>query len=165
VILLAVTNHITQNIASIPLLWLAPLTLYLVTFILAFEGRSLYRPAYWWSAVLVWTGGMVWLLVDKDHQFDLWLQLGIYLSGLFVACMFCHGELYRSRPQARHLPAFYLTISAGGGLGGLLVSVVPPFGFNGFLSPGVGLVAFAPLASVRYASLHISAPPATLALL
>ena len=165
VMLLAVTNHITQNIASIPLLWLAPLTLYLVTFILAFEGRSLYRPMYWWSVVLVWTGAMVWLLVDKDHQFDLWLQLGIYLSGLFVACMFCHGELYRSRPQARYLTAFYLTISAGGALGGLLVAVVAPLVFNGYFELGVGLVALALLASVRYAALNISARIASLAVL
>jgi SAM-dependent methyltransferase len=166
VMLLAVTNHITQNIASIPLLWLAPLTLYLVTFILAFEGRrSLYRPSYWWSVVLVWTGGMVWLLVDKDHQFDLWLQLGIYLSGLFVACMFCHGELYRSRPQARYLTAFYLTISAGGALGGLLVAVVAPLVFNGYFELGVGLVALALLASVRFAGLNLTARIASLAVL
>jgi len=166
VMLLAVTNHITQNIASIPLLWLAPLTLYLVTFILAFEGRrSLYRPSYWWSVVLVCTGGMVWLLVDKDHQFDLWLQLGIYLSGLFVACMFCHGELYRSRPRARYLTAFYLTISAGGALGGLLVAVVAPLVFNGYFELGVGLVALALLASVRFAGLNLTARIASLAVL
>ena len=165
VMLLAVTNHITQNIASIPLLWLAPLTLYLVTFILAFEGRNLYRPMYWWSVVLVWTGAMLWLLVDKDHQFDLWLQLGIYLSGLFVACMFCHGELYRSRPRARHLTAFYLTISAGGALGGLLVAVVAPLVFNGYFELGVGLVALALLASVRFAGLNMTARIASLAVL
>jgi hypothetical protein len=160
--LLAITNHITQNIASIPLLWLAPLTLYLVTFILAFEGRSLYRPAYWWSVVLVWTGGMVWLLVDKEHQFDLWLQLGIYLSGLFVACMFCHGELYRSRPQPRFLTAFYLTISAGGALGGLLVAVVAPLVFNGYFELGVGLVAVALLAAFRFSGLNRTARVASL---
>ena len=165
VMLLAVTNHITQNIASFPLLWLAPLTLYLVTFILAFEGRGLYRPAYWWSAVLVWTGAMVWLLVDKDHQFDLWLQLGIYLSGLFVACMFCHGELYRSRPQPRFLTAFYLTISAGGALGGLFVAVVAPLVFNGYFELGVGLAAVALLAAVRYFRLNIVARIGSLAVL
>jgi SAM-dependent methyltransferase len=165
VMLLAVTNHITQNIASIPLLWLAPLTLYLVTFILAFEGRGLYRPAYWWSAVLVWTGGMVWLVVDKDHQFDLWLQLAIYLSGLFVACMFCHGELYRSRPQARFLTAFYLTISAGGALGGLFVAVVAPLVFNGYFELGVGLAAVALLAAVRFSGLNMTARVASLAVL
>jgi SAM-dependent methyltransferase len=165
VMLLAVTNHITQNIASIPLLWLAPLTLYLVTFILAFEGRGLYRPAYWWSAVLVWTGGMVWLVVDKDHQFDLWLQLAIYLSGLFVACMFCHGELYRSRPQARFLTAFYLTISAGGALGGLFVAVVAPLVFNGYFELGVGLAAVALLAAVRFSGLNMTARVASIAVL
>jgi len=115
VMLLAVTNHVTQNVAAIPLLWLAPLTLYLLTFILAFEGGilgfNLYQAEIFWSIVLVWLAGMAWLLVDARFQFDLWMQIGMYLSGLFVACMFCHGELYRSRPSARHLTAFYLTIS------------------------------------------------------
>jgi hypothetical protein len=165
VMLLAVTNHITQNVAAIPLLWLAPLTLYLLTFIIAFEGRGLYRPAYWWSVVLVWTAGMMWLLVDPDHQFDLWLQLGMYLSGLFVACMFCHGELYRARPQARFLTAFYLTVSAGGALGGLLVAVVAPLVFNGYFELGLGLVAVALLAAVRFAGLNMGARIASLALL
>jgi SAM-dependent methyltransferase len=165
VMLLAVTNHITQNVAAIPLLWLGPLTLYLLTFIIAFAGRGLYRPAHWWSVVVVWTAGMLWLLVDTDHQFDLWLQLSMYLSGLFVACMFCHGELYRARPQARFLTAFYLTVSAGGALGGLLVAVVAPLVFNGYFELGLGLVAVALLAAVRFAGLHVSARIASLALL
>ena len=118
VLLLAVTNHVTQNVAAIPLLWLAPLTLYLLTFILAFEGgrlgRAIYRVEMFWSVVLVWLAGMAWLLVDTRFQFELWMQLGMFLSGLFVGCMFCHGELYRARPAARYLTAFYLTISAGG---------------------------------------------------
>src|SRR5258706_2567011 len=76
VMLLAVTNHITQNIAAIPLLWLAPLTLYLLTFIVAFEGRNLYRPVHWWSVVVVWTAGMAWLLVGKGHQFEPLPSLG-----------------------------------------------------------------------------------------
>ena len=165
VMLLAVTNHITQNIASIPLLWLAPLTLYLLTFILAFEGRSLYRPAHWWLLALAAVGGMAWLLVDKDRQFDLWLQLGMYLAGLFVSCMFCHGELYRSRPQARFLTAFYLTVSAGGALGGLLVAVAAPLVFNGYFELGVGLLAVALLAAVRFAGLHLVVRLASLAVL
>jgi len=165
VMLLAITNHITQNVASIPLLWLAPLALYLITFILAFEGRGLYRPTHWWSVVLVWIGGMAWLLVDKDYQFDLWLQLGMYLSGLFVACMFCHGELYRSRPAARFLTAFYLTVSAGGALGGLLVAVVAPLVFNGYFELGVALLALAVLAALRFAGMHLFARVASLGLL
>ncbi len=153
VLLLAVTNHITQNVASIPLLWLAPLTLYLLTFIFAFEGR-LYRLEVFWSVLLVWIVGMGWLIVDTDYQFDLPLQLGMYLSGLFVACMFCHGELYRSRPAARHLTAFYLTVSAGGALGGVLVAVVAPLAFDAYYEFGLGLVALALLAALRCAPLH-----------
>ena len=149
VLLLAVTNHITQNIAAIPLLWLAPLTLYLLTFILAFEGRNLYRPQWFWSFCLVWLVGMTWLLIDTDRQFDMALQLGMYLSGLAVACLFCHGELYERRPAPRRLTAFYLTISAGGALGGLLVAVFAPLVFVGYHELGIGLVACALLAVVR----------------
>ena len=156
VMLLAVTNHVTQNVAAIPLLWLAPLTLYLLTFIIAFEGgklgRSLYRVEVFWSVVLVWIAGMAWLLVDSRFQFDLWMQIGMFLSGLFVACMFCHGELYRSRPAARHLTAFYLTISAGGAIGGLLVAVVAPLVFNAYYELGLSLLALAVLAAVRFAA-------------
>jgi spermidine synthase len=153
ILLLAVTNHITQNVASIPLLWLAPLTLYLFTFILAFEGR-LYRFEIFWSVPLVWLAGMLWLIVDTDHQFDLPLQLGMFLSGLFVACMFCHGELYRTRPAPRHLTAYYLTVSAGGALGGILVAVVAPLAFDAYHELALGLVALALLAALRCAPLH-----------
>jgi spermidine synthase len=161
VLLLAVTNHVTQNVASIPLLWLVPLTLYLLTFIIAFEGgvlgRGLYRVEIFWVIVLVWLAGMAWLLVDARFQFDLGIQLAMFLSGLFVACMFCHGELYRSRPAARHLTAFYLTISAGGAIGGLLVAVVAPLVFNAFYELSIGLVALAVLAALRFAPVNVVA--------
>ncbi len=165
VMLLAVTNHVTQNVASIPLLWLAPLTLYLLTFILAFEGRNLYRVEIFCPAVLLWLAGMSWLLVDNKYQFDLWKQIGMFLSGLFVACMFCHGELYRARPAARHLTAFYLTVSAGGAVGGLLVAVVAPLAFNAFYELGIGLVAVALLAAVRFRPVNRAARWASLAVL
>ncbi len=164
VMLLAVTNHITQNIAAIPLLWLAPLTLYLFTFILCFEGSG-YRPKWWWSVVLVWLGAMTWLLVDPDHQFDLYLQLGIFLSGLLVACMFCHGELYRLRPANRYLTAFYLWVSVGGALGGLFVAVIAPLAFRAYYELGIGLVACAVLAAVVYRELNRAAMAASLATL
>src|SRR5258706_3591826 len=163
--LLAVTNHVTQNVASFPLLWLAPLTIYLLTFIVAFEGRGLYRVQYFWRAVLVWLGGMAWLLADTRFQFDLAMQLGMYLSGLFVACMFCHGELYQARPAPRHLPAFYLTISAGGALGGLLVAVVAPLGFNAYYELGLALMVVALLAAMRFASVNAWARWLSLAVL
>ncbi len=165
VLLLAVTNHVTQNVASVPLLWLAPLTLYLLTFIIAFEGRGLYRVELFWFVVLLWLAGMAWLLVDARFQFDLWMQIGVFLSGLFVACLFCHGELYRARPAARHLTAFYLTVSAGGALGGLLVAVVAPLVFNAYYELALALLAVAVLAALRFASVSPAARWSSLALL
>ncbi|MBK8064866.1 MAG: fused MFS/spermidine synthase [Betaproteobacteria bacterium] len=164
VLLLSVTNHITQNVAAIPLLWLAPLTLYLLTFILCFEGQGLYRPQWAWSFVLVWLGGMVWLAVDSRFQFDLYLQLAMFLSGLFVACMFCHGELYRLRPANRHLTAFYLWVSVGGALGGLLVAVVAPLVFNAYYELGIALTACCLLAAILYRGLGGYAHAASLGL-
>jgi hypothetical protein len=164
-LLLAVTNHLTQNVASVPLLWLVPLTLYLATFIIAFEGRGWYRPEFLWSLLLVWLGAMSWLLVDADYHYNLPLQLGIYLPGLFLGCLFCHGELYRLRPAPRQLTAFYLVISAGGVLGGLAVAVVAPLAFNGYYELGVALVVIAALAAIRFAALNRIAHYASLAVL
>lgn len=148
ILLLAVTNHLTQNLAAGPLLWLAPLTLYLLTFILAFEGGA-YRPAWMWSFALVALGAMAWLLVDRRFHFDLPVQLGVFLFGLFAGCLFCHGELYRLRPSARHLTGYYLTISAGGALGGGLVAVVAPLVFDAYYELGIGLVLLGVLAALR----------------
>ena len=165
VLLLAVTNHLTQNVASMPLLWLAPLTLYLASFIVTFEGKGWYRPEYLWPILLVWIGAMGWLIVENDFQFDLPLQLGIFLPGLFLGCLFCHGELYRLRPAPSRLTAFYLAVSAGGALGGLLVAVVAPLAFTGYYELGIGLVVLALLAAVRLATLNIWARYASLAVL
>jgi SAM-dependent methyltransferase len=149
VMLLAVTNHLTQNVASVPLLWLVPLTLYLATFIIAFEGKGWYQPRLLWPLVLIGLIAMAWLLVDTDYHYNLALQLGVFLPGLFLACLFCHGELYRSRPAPRYLTTFYLVVSAGGALGGVLVAVVAPLVFDGYFELGAGLAAVALLATLR----------------
>jgi len=165
VLLLAVTNHLTQNVASIPLLWLAPLTIYLLTFILAFEGRNWYRPRFVWPFVLAWLGGMAWLLVDDRYHYDLPLQLGMFLPGLFLGCLFCHGELYRLRPEPRQLTKFYLIVSAGGALGGLFVAVVSPLVFDAYYELGIGMTALALLAALRFAQLGRFQSLASLAVL
>ena len=152
VLLLAVTNHLTQNVASVPLLWLVPLTLYLATFIIAFEGKHWYQPRLLWPLLLIALVAMAWLLVDTEYHYHLALQLGMFLPGLFIGCLFCHGELYRTRPAPQHLTAFYLTISAGGALGGLLVAVVAPLLFTGYFELGAGLAALAVLAVLRFLS-------------
>ena len=153
ILLLAVTNHLTQNVASAPLLWLAPLTLYLLSFILAFGSERWYQPRYMWSAVLVTLGGMAWLYADARFAFDLTLQLALFLAGLFAGCMFCHGELYRLRPVPSQLTLFYLVVSAGGALGGLMVAVLAPLVFDAYYELGFGLLALAVLAALRFAPL------------
>jgi SAM-dependent methyltransferase len=150
-VLLAVTNHLTQNVASVPLLWLVPLTLYLATFIIAFEGKGMYQTRFAWPLLLIVLGAMAWLVIDTEYHYHLALQLGVFLPGLFIACLFCHGELYLSRPAPRHLTAFYLTVSAGGALGGLLVAVVAPLVFSGYFELGAALSVVAILAVLRLA--------------
>ncbi len=153
VLLLAVTNHLTQNVAAVPLLWLAPLTLYLLTFIIAFDGAQWYRPQILWPFVLVWLVGMAWVLVDHDYHYDLGMQLAMFLPGLFLGCLFCHGELYRTRPAPRHLTQFYLIVSAGGALGGLFVAVAAPLAFDAYYELGIGLAVLALLAALRFTQL------------
>jgi spermidine synthase len=150
-LLLAVTNHLTQNVASVPLLWLVPLTIYLLTFILAFEGKGWYRPQIVWPLLVAALAGTGWLLVDTELHYRLPLQLAVFLPALFVGCLFCHGELYRLRPEPARLTAFYLTVSVGGALGGLLVAVVAPLVFDGYYELGAGLAALALLAALRLA--------------
>ncbi len=150
VLLLAVTNHLTENIASAPLLWLAPLTVYLLSFIVTFSGRSWYQPSWQWLLVLAALAGMTWMLADHRLRFELVLQASVFLAGLFAACVFCHGELYRLRPPAGRLTLFYLVVSLGGALGGVLVAVVAPVAFDGYYELGIGLVAAAALAAERF---------------
>ncbi len=143
--LLAVSNHITQNIASIPFLWIPPLALYLLSFILCFDHDGWYRPRVVLVLLMVALPAMGWLLDSLDLKY----AIPTYLAGLFLACMFCHGEIARQRPAARHLTGFYLMISLGGVLGGLLVAVVAPLAFSGYFELGFGLAACAMLVLVR----------------
>ena len=146
VMLLAVSNHLTQNISSIPLLWVVPLALYLVTFILCFEGRRWYwRDGF--LATLVWfLCIMGWFLADKSLQFELVWHVVVFCLGLFVVCMFCHGELALRRPAPRHLTLFYLVVSLGGVIGGILVGIVAPVTLPGYLELEIALMVVAAIA-------------------
>jgi SAM-dependent methyltransferase len=146
VMLLAVSNHLTQNIASIPLLWVIPLAVYLLTFILCFEGRRWYRPGPFLVALGALLCAMGWFIADARLQFALRWQIAVFTAGLFVVCMFCHGELARRRPGARHLTLFYLVVSLGGVVGGALVAIVAPVTLPGYLELGIALIAVAVLA-------------------
>jgi spermidine synthase len=125
-LLLGVSNHIVQNIAAVPLLWIAPLALYLLTFILCFDGRGWYRRELFLSMFAAGVAVMGWTLADTSLTFDLGLQIGVFCGGLFLACMFCHGELALLKPAPKYLTRFYLMVSLGGAAGSALVGIVAP---------------------------------------
>ena len=141
--LLATTNHMTQNIASIPLLWVLPLALYLLTFILCFEGRGWYHRYVFFIPVLAALAAMVYVNSDLTMLLDLKVALPVFAAGLFAVCMFCHGELATLKPAPRYLTGFYLMIALGGAIGSLLVSVVAPLLLPGDFELQIGIVACA----------------------
>ena len=140
VLLLGTTNQITQEIAVMPFLWIAPLSLYLLTFILTFESDRWYRRGTF--AVLAGAlAPVTCAVVSLSVAISVWKQLAVYLAALFATCMVCHGELARSRPSPRRLTAFYLTISAGGALGGVFAAMVAPRIFTEYTEYLIGLSA------------------------
>ncbi len=139
-LLVATTNQISQEIAVSPFLWVAPLALYLATFVLTFESDRIYRPALWAAAVgIVAPAGCV--TPSLSGALSLRWQLALYLTAMFVACLVCHGELARSRPPARYLTTFYVAVAGGGALGGVFVALIAPRVFTEFLEFPIGLAA------------------------
>ncbi len=125
-LLLAVTNHILRNIAAMPLLWIAPLALYLLSFVITFDSPRWYWRPIWYPWFALFSGAMIYVLIGLFLIYDYLPQLLFYMSGFFICCMVCHGELASLKPSPRHLSAYYLTIAAGGALGGLLIAAVAP---------------------------------------
>ena len=137
VMLLAVTNHVTQNVSSVPFLWVLPLALYLVSFILAFDHPRWYIRAVFVGALVILVPLMAWAIPSLDLR----LAAPLYFVGLFAACMVCHGELARLKPDPAHLTRFYLMISLGGALGAVLVAIVAPLVLAGYFELGIALIA------------------------
>jgi hypothetical protein len=131
ILLLATTSQITQEIAVIPFLWVLPLTIYLLSFILAFSGEHWYSRQVYLVIFFVATLLVGWALGRTD-SLSISVQIGIYSLGLFAACMVCHGELYRLRPHPAHLTRFYLLVSVGGAFGGIFINFAAPFIFKGY---------------------------------
>ena len=131
IFLLAVTSQITQEVAVIPFLWILPLALYLLSFILTFSDgpwvqRRLYALFFALASLTV-----LWVLTNAG-TLSVVVQVAVYSLLLFLACMIAHGELYLLRPSAEHLTTFYLMVSVGGALGGIFVNLVAPYIFTGY---------------------------------
>lgn len=127
VLLLSITTHMTRDVASMPFLWMLPLLLYLLTFVLCFDGRGWYQRSIFGpiAALLV----VAMLGIEVFGGLNLALSMPIHAAGLFAACMVCHGEIVTRRPAPRLLTWFFLMISVGGAAGGLLVGIVAPLVF------------------------------------
>ncbi len=133
VLFMAVTNELTLNVASVPFLWVVPLGIYLLAFIVAFSGDRAY-PRRLVAVAFVLALGSIAALLELEVLYTardsfvlpILAKIGIYALALFVLCLVCHGELYRLRPAPRHLTSFYLSIAGGGALGGIAVGVLAP---------------------------------------
>ncbi len=146
-LLLAITSHLSQNVAAIPLLWVLPLSVYLLSFILCFESAGWYRRNPYMQLLAVAVASMAYaMFTDNSGNLPIKVGVPLFLMGLFTCCMVCHGELARLKPDPRYVTHYYLMISAGGALGGLLVGVVAPMLFNGYYELSIGLVVCAALA-------------------
>ncbi|MFN9720145.1 MAG: spermidine synthase [Planctomycetota bacterium] len=131
IMLLATTNEVCMDIAVVPFLWIVPLTLYLLSFILTFESERFCNQKLF--AML--TAGSVVLtsvMMSGSVNFGMIMQICVFFTNLFLVCMLCHGELVRLKPSPKHLTTFYLTTSAGGAAGGLFVGLIAPHIFSSY---------------------------------
>ena len=128
-LLIAVTAHISTDVAAAPLLWVLPLSLYLLTWVLVFQSRPL-LPHAWMLRLqpLAIMGGVVLLAIGGEQ--NLLMTLGGHLLCFFIIAMSCHGELARTRPAAKYLTGFYVALSFGGMVGGLFAGLIAPFTFS-----------------------------------
>jgi hypothetical protein len=145
-LLMAITNHLSQNVAAIPLLWVLPLVLYLASFILCFDSDRWYRRALFYILFAELVPAMVYGAGGHHANSGLYILLPLYLIGLFVACMVCHGELAAMRPSAGRLTGYYLTIALGGAVGGVLVGAIAPAIFPALYEFPIALCATGALA-------------------
>ncbi len=140
-LLLAITNHVSQNIAAVPLLWVIPLSLYLLSFILCFAGERWYRRTFLLRFLGVAIGGMTYALSSSLAVLPLWLSIPLFYAGLFLCCMFCHGELALRKPHPSRLTSFYFLCSLGSLAGAVFVALLAPRIFSGFYELHVSLAA------------------------
>ncbi|MEF8709673.1 MAG: hypothetical protein V5B38_12615 [Candidatus Accumulibacter propinquus] len=137
ILLLAITRHLTQDVAPVPFLWVLPLSIYLLSFILCFDApRYYYRPGFLVALPIAF------LALDQvvdGGSMPVPVLVALLSLSLFVFCMVCHGELVRRRPAVRHLTLFYLMLSIGGALGGSFVGLLAPAVFNAYFELPIGL--------------------------
>jgi SAM-dependent methyltransferase len=146
ILLLSVTTYLTQDVAAVPFLWILPLSVYLLSFILCFEAPRLYWRAVYLPLLILALGAMAYMLWPDREKFRVVSTVAVSVSALFVFSMVCHGELVRTKPHPRHLTIFYVMLSLGGATGGLFVGLLAPNLFNAYYEFPIGLALCAGLA-------------------
>lgn len=133
-LLLSLTSQMCQDVAVVPFLWVLPLSLYLLSFVIAFDHERWYWRSLAIPLAALGAGMTIWLMNRQyaSGEWPLAAQVAIYCGTLFFTCLVCHGEIVRIKPDPRHLTAFYLCISLGGALGGAFVSLAAPRLFSGY---------------------------------
>lgn len=144
-LLVSVSANLSANVAPIPLLWVVPLALYLLTFILAFSHHRIYHPTWFFPLVALSIGCLAYLYTQRLANWPIQFSIPLYLGSLFIICMACHGELVLRRPAGPYLTRFYLLISLGGVLGGAFVGLIAPNVFATYVELPVLLVVIAEL--------------------
>jgi hypothetical protein len=149
ILLLAVTTHLTQDVAAIPFLWVIPLAIYLVSFILSFEFPRFYHRAVFLPALAI---GLYYFgrLLARGGEWSITVLQNVVFSSavLFICCMVCHGELANLKPAPRYLTGYYVLLSLGGALGGLFVGFLAPVAFNAYYELPIGLLLCAALGAL-----------------
>ncbi|HWD00436.1 MAG TPA: fused MFS/spermidine synthase [Candidatus Sulfopaludibacter sp.] len=151
VLLLTVTNHLTQDVAAIPFLWLLPLSVYLLSFILSFESTRFYRRGVFVPLLFLALAFMGYRLWWNHKDMQIRLVIALFGLALLICCMVCHGELSRLKPHPRYLTGFYVTISLGGAFGGVFVGLVAPNLFRGYYEFPAGLAFCAAVTFLAFA--------------
>ena len=148
ILLMAFTAHLTANVAPVPLLWIIPLALYLLSFILCFDGRGWYRRGLFLPLALVGLAAVLFLMTESRHLMSPRVQVPVFSLALFAVCMCAHGELVRLKPHASRLTGFYLALAAGGAVGGLFVGILAPLLLQARQELPVGVLLFVGLVFV-----------------
>lgn len=139
VMLLATTNTLTHAVAAMPLLWVLPLVLYLLTFIVAFDAPRWYRRGVVGAALVLAAAAVCVVLIGADAWLSITVRVALLSAAMFVCCMACHGELAALKPAPRELTGYYLAIAAGGAIGGVLVAVAAPIVLDRYAELHLGL--------------------------
>jgi hypothetical protein len=146
-LLVSTTNQLTQNVAAVPFLWILPLAVYLLSFIICFESPRWYQRGLFLRLLAIALASLAYALYDVDFSVAIVVAIPLFTVGLFIACMFCHGELSRLKPDASRLTAFYLMIALGGALGAIFTGLIAPHVFTGIHEFPLSLFLVAALAA------------------